>query len=171
MNALAVKCLAGLVTLIALVGGGYWWGDNAATNRDEAKALETERTAAQKLVAANNRVFASEHKAAQALADVSSTYQKGLNDVVSIHQDTINRIRAGTLRLSIPAYAVSANTDGKIVAGAGGRDGQARCELSDAAAEFLTGLASEADAVAKQLTAAQAVIDADRAAINNQDSQ
>lgn len=168
MTATIVRLCGGLLLMLALLGAGYWWGDDAATNRDQAQALDAERTASKKLAEANARVRATEQKSAQDLAAISATYQKGLSDVVSTHKDLVARIRSGAVRLSVPARANPAGAAVASAAGASGRDGETRCQLSDTAAEFLTGLASEADGVAQQLTACQAIVTADRAACNAQ---
>lgn len=168
MNSVLVRISGAVLLALALVGGGYWWGGDAATNHDKAQALDVERTASKKLADANARVRATEQKSAQDLAAISATYQKGLSDVVSTHKDVVARIRSGALRLSVPARADTGDTAGASAAGASERDADARCQLSDTAAEFLTGLASEADGVARQLSACQAIVTADRAACNAQ---
>ena len=168
MNPVLVKISGAVLLALVLIGGGYWWGDGAATNRDKAQALDIERVASQKLADANAKVRATEQKSAQDLATISATYQKGLSDVAITYKDVVARIRSGAVRLSVPAGAHPADAAGIPAATTGGRDGDARCRLSDTAAEFLTGLASEADGISRQLSACQAVLSADRAACNAQ---
>ncbi|MDP3841083.1 MAG: lysis system i-spanin subunit Rz [Oxalobacteraceae bacterium] len=166
MNRLLAELGIGFAIGVAAVLGGYHLGDVAATNRDKAQALDVERIASKKLADANAKVRATEKKSTQDLATISATYQKGLSDVISTHKDLVARIRSGAVRLSVPARADPAGAAGIPAAATGGRDGGARCGLSDAAAEFLAGLASEADGIARQLSACQAVLNADRAACN-----
>lgn len=157
---------AGLLAL-TLVGGGYWWGDGAATNRDKARALDVERTATAALAAANTRVRAAEQQSALSMATISTIYQKGQSDVIANQKSVIAGVRTGAVRLSVATRADPADAAGASAACAGRRDGEARRQLSDQAAEFLTGLASDADTVALQLSACQALLIIDRATINS----
>lgn len=106
-----------------------------------------------------------EQDAADALAVISTQYQKDLNHVKTEKDRVIAALRGGAFRLRIPVAASLSAYGGsaaEAAAPACGRDGGARAELSIEASEFLVGLASEADEVAKQLGACQAAINADR---------
>lgn len=72
------------------------------------------------------------------------------------------QLRAGTARLSVPV--VGSCRLPATGTGAGGSDGAARAELSAQAADDLVALAADADAVARQLGACQAVVVSDLAA-------
>lgn len=84
------------------------------------------------------------------------------------HQADLDRLRAGALRLRDPGARPTACSPGAEPAGraatasATSGDGAAGGELSSAAAEFLLGLAAEADDVVAQLSAAQHQLIEDR---------
>lgn len=150
------RALGGLLLTLALLAGGYWWGDTAATNRDAAAALGAERTAAIRQAIRTAFDRGADAKAGTDMFTVSSTYQEGLSHGVATQKDTVAHIRTGALRLSVPTGPAAAAVAAPAAAGAGRCDGQARAQLSNEAAEFLTGLASEADDVVLQLNACQA---------------
>lgn len=124
------------------------------------------------LLAANAKIKSLEEQyrqqeqdAADAIAIISFNYQKDLQHVQAEKDRVISGLRDGTVRLFVPT-ASSLHPDGgapaAVAAPACGCDAAARAELSGAAAEFLVGLASEADEVAKQLGRCQEIIKADR---------
>jgi hypothetical protein len=101
-----------------------------------------------------------------AVGEASANYDKGKADGKTELDAALARVRAGRGlrdpgRTGCPAERGSGA--GKETAGAAGRsDAVPGAFLSQAAAEFLLGLAGEADDVARQLGACQAVILADR---------
>lgn len=171
MNEMVAKLFAGFVLTVAAFGAGYWRGDVAATNRDAAMALQAERTAAKKLEEVNTNVRAIEKKSAEEISSISTHYEQELRDVSIKQKNIVSGIRSGAVRLSIATSDRAANATCPIATTASERDGEARSRLSDEAAEFLTGLASEADSLANQLSACQAVIVSDRTAINQQQEE
>lgn len=48
MNAIALRCMAALLLLLAVAGAGYWAGDHNRNNAWLAKQLQAERTATEK---------------------------------------------------------------------------------------------------------------------------
>jgi hypothetical protein len=165
------RLLTALVAALALVGGGYWWGDSAATDHAAAQALDAERAKSIRRAIADADVAQAEHKSSYDQYLISSAYQKGLTDGAATQKSVVARIRSGTLSLSIPTRPASAGTGPAVLATAaalGRCDGQARAQLSDEAAEFLTGLASEADDVVLQLGACQAIVEQQRHACNGE---
>jgi hypothetical protein len=157
LAAVVLMALLGLIAHAIYKAGGDareapWLKREAATNADAATRIK----------AAEERVHAAEHKAAHAQADIDVAYQRGLQENQNAKDAAVAELRAGR-RLFIGAQCPaggSAVPDPAAPAGIG--DGGARAELSEPAAEWLVGLASEADAVARQLSACQAVIRADR---------
>lgn len=106
-----------------------------------------------------------EQESARDMAAVSAAYQRELNHANAAKDRALADLRAGRLRLRDPgARSQPPCGSGLPEAGAGaaGRDGEARGELSGATAEFLVALAGEADQVARQLAACQAVVIEDR---------
>lgn len=167
-----LKGLAYLAGALLVAGVIYAYGDRQfeqGETTERAAWLQRENSA---LAAANEQIKvleeaarASERAHALALAGVSQKYQEDLQHGKAENDRVIADLRRGALRLRIPATCPDAARDGGAAApGAspGGRDGETRAELSDAASEFLVGFASECDAVVLQLTAGQAVIAADR---------
>ena len=109
-----------------------------------------------------------ERQHAQDMAVAEADYQEGLKHERAAKDRVIADLRSGALRLRV-AVTEANNTDNNsgnaaatLGTGTAGGDGAARAELSDAAAEFLVGLAGEADEVTRQLSACQAVVVADR---------
>lgn len=168
MNIAAIRVLSIVLLIVAFIASGYWWGDNAATNRAAAHALTVERIASKNLQEANVRVRAIEQKSAQEINVISTTYQEDLSHVIATQKSLVAGIRSNAIRLSVPSRISACSTAGASTTSPSGRDATARCQLSDEAAEFLTGLASEADSISHQLSACQAVLTADRAAINQE---
>lgn len=166
MNPALVKFCGAILIALALVGVGYWWGNDAATNRDQAQDLVAERGAAKALAAANVSVRGTEQKSILDMNTASTIYQKGSSDVIKNQKTVMADVRSGAVRLSIATSADPAGAPGPAGAGASGPDDPPRSQLSDTAADFLTGLASEADVIALQLTACQSLLAIDRAAIN-----
>lgn len=153
------RALGALLVALSLVGGGYWWGDSARGDHDAAQALTAARNKAATLAVQRTSVEHADEKSSYEIFATSSAYQKGLSDGAATQKDIVARHRSGDLSLSIPtrqAAAGSVGPEGAAAAGLGRCDGPARAELSDEAAEFLTGLASEADGVVRQLGACQA---------------
>jgi hypothetical protein len=155
--ALFLAAFLGLIVHVIYKAGGDareapWLKREAATNADAAARIK----------AAEERVRAAVARATQAQADIDAAYQRGLKENDDAKNVALAQLRAGR-RLFIGAQCPpggSAVPD--PAAPASGGDGGATAELSEPAAEWLVGLASEADAVARQLTACQAVIRADR---------
>ena len=128
--------------------------DNAELAAANAKILQMEATAR-----------ASEQAHAQAQADISTTYQKELQNAQAQRQKDVAAARSGALRLRDPG-AITQQTcggaAGQAATGASGRDGPADPGLSPSATEFLLTQADRSDAIVRQLGACQAVILADR---------
>lgn len=176
MNPRLIKALAGLITSVLLVGLAYaliaHYGNaryKAGETAERGRWMQRENT---ELIAANARIIELERSAranewlqAQRLADASKTYQESLQHEKATHNRIVSDLRTGALRLRIELArreTAAGGTAGDSPPGPGRCDGEARAELSTAAAEFLVGLAAEADAVVHQLTACQAVVIADR---------
>lgn len=118
-----------------------------------------------KIKALEEKYRQQEQDAADAIAVISTNYQKDLSNVKAEKDRVIAGLRGGTFRLRIPVaarFGAGRGTAAEVAAPACGRDGEARTELPIEASEFLVGLTSEADEVVKQLGACQAVINADR---------
>lgn len=126
------------------------------------------RRANARIKAMEEHARAQEREHANDMAAAAASYQEDLKHEQATKDRVIADLRRGDRRLRVPVVAAvcapAAGGSGAAAAGAGaaGRDGETRAELSFQAAEFLVGLTNEADAVAIQLTACQAVVTADR---------
>lgn len=156
MNPIAKLCATALLA-VALVGCGYWWGDDAATNRAGAQALVTERAKSMQAAIDSARKASIEHKFGDDKYAISATYQKDQANDVQARKQAVDRVRTGDQRLWIGTTPTGAGIACSPSAPAiGGGDGQTRAELSQPASEFLIDFASEADGVTHQLNACQA---------------
>jgi prophage endopeptidase len=145
------------------------------TGRSDGRALErsewTEqqnsdlRTANQALDAAHTRNRQVEQEKAEALSKVSAGYQKGLKDGESKKSAALDDLQSGALRLRVNLAGCEAigSATAKAAAGSVRRDGGAATGfLGQADSAFLVAEANRADDIARQLTACQAVVRADR---------
>lgn len=154
--------------IASLVGVGYW--QNGAGHVDERTTWQARengelRTANATIKALQEKARKSEHDHAAALSAVSSDYERKLGDANKQRAADAAALRAGTLRLRDPnptGLRSCGSLGTQIGASPGGRDGAQGGELSDAAAEFLLDLASDADDIARQLAACQEVVVKDR---------
>lgn len=166
------KEIIGLVVIVAVLAGLYAFGAECYSNGQTAERaawLQRENTA---LVAANTRIVELETAARRterlvgdALANAAQTYQESLHHEKTLHERTVADLRAGHRRLRIELASrppAAGDPAGPTAASAAGCDAATFGELSTASAEFLVGLAHEADTVVHQLTACQAVVIADR---------
>lgn len=166
-KALAIVAL--VVAALAAVSMYNAWLIGIGKTTERAEWLKRDNAA---LAAANARIKTLTDQArdkeqlhAAALVTASTQYQKDLSHEKATKDSVIADLRTGARRLRIELAATHAAA-GSGAAEAGpspGRcDGATTAELSESAAEFLVGLASEADEVVHQLTACQAVVTADR---------
>ncbi len=179
MNRTAWIGLAKLIAVGALVGlalaafNGHGRQQYQAGRQDERnnwlqRDNEALRIANGRIATLQQAAREKEQTHGKAMDGIAAQHQKDLKDARTEQDRVIADLRARNLRLRVPVIAsTSAACRGggagiEAGPGTGQRDGEATAELSDAAAEFLVGLASEADDVARQLSACQAVVIADR---------
>jgi prophage endopeptidase len=158
-----------LLWLASLVAVGVWQSkDGRDAERVVWQTRENEelRLANAKIIELNETARNAERKHAEQVAGLSARYEKEKADVGKTKDTIIAELRAGQRSLRDPGAAglkTAGGGAGKTHAAAGQCDGGARSQLSQQTSEFLVSLASEADAVVKQLSACQDVIRADRA--------
>ena len=173
--ALLAKIAAALVVVAAVFFGGYHYRDLSAT-ADIAK-LNAEHTAeVQKLkdqlteiqlglekakADAEEQVRTLEQNHAKKVNSISSSYEGKIKELKNEQSNVGVAITTDGLWLDVQV-ATCRKSVAATGAGTGLGDGTARCRLSEAAARFLGTLAFDADQIAAQLAAAQAVIDSDR---------
>lgn len=156
----------GIAWLASLWGVGSWQRDEGRTAE---RAVWQARDNAQ-LAAANRKITeltdqARDQEAAHQLrlADIAANIQQE----TTRHEADTRRAVAGARSLVLrdqPACPAGAGggPEGPPVAGAGGGDGPAACELPAEAVRDLLALVLDADRDVRQLAHAQAVIDEDR---------
>lgn len=177
----ALLYLGGFIALAA-IGAGVFFGaksyidgvDSKAFTRgqSEAEAAYVKRdnealaAATQHIKMLQARVRASEAEAAKGVATIDKNHQKELEDAKKRANRDVANARSGALRLR-DRWRNKARTctaerdrsaDSPTTGASGSTDEKAGTELSRAATEFLLGEANRADAVARQLGAAQSLI-------------
>ena len=157
-----------------------WIGSLAAVGKWQNTAGHTaERTVwqakeATELAAANKQILdletaarAAETAHATALSAISTAYEGKLKNAKDQDTADVAAVRARTIVLRDPGSRSACPAGGAVsspAASTGGRDGSGLGELSPVASGFLLSKADSADALVSQLTACQAVVQADRAA-------
>lgn len=163
--------IIGLLWIATLAGVGWWQNDAGhVAERTTWQGRENSqlRTANSRIKTMEEGARKAEQDHALAMAAISTDYERKLSDANKQRAADIAAVRAGTLRLRDPG-APGLYPFGGIAAQAG--PGACQCngtqgsELSAAAGEFLFGLADDADDLARQLTACQAVVVKDRKTI------
>ena len=164
--------LALLVAWLASTAAvGYWQRHDGAAQVmvacQRTQAAESAR-ATVAIQAAQTAARASEQKYDAGLTTISTTYQQELSHAQAQHAADLAAIRNGALRLRVqyPAAAAVRPGDGSAsttAATSGGRDGSQGTDLPGSVAVDLLALADDADNIARQLAACQAVIVQDRA--------
>lgn len=161
-----IYLIAAVVLGLALTGT-YFYGrhDGKVLERAKWEKRDNEalRKANQDLDAAHRKLRDEERQSAERLQLVSGEYQKEITDVREQNRKRLAAVDHGDLRLRDPAAGHTCpDRAGEALPTAGRRAGPAPGELSAAASRFLLELTGEADEVAKQLAACQAVIRTDR---------
>lgn len=163
MNYLRLAAYA--AALAALLGFGWYvrhQGVMAERARWEAKAAKDLQTYNDELQRLTAETRAKELAAAERQARADQTYQENLAHAQADRDSALARLRAGTLRLRDPAAVQAHSGADGATAAPGQRDGAERGRLSESTAAALIGIASDADAIAHQLAACQAVVRSDR---------
>ena len=139
------------------------------TARDNAQ-LQTALTRVKVLEDAARK---TESAHAAAIVKVSDKLAKEKANAKLAEKRVRDAIAAGDLRVRDAAFKAgtcapvgAGSQPGATTASASGSNGAPRCQLSDATASDLLAIGRDADEVVAQLTAAQAIIVADRAACN-----
>lgn len=147
-----------IVALVLSLVLALWRIDSVSTARDQESARAD---GAEQREQGLEQVLTDERAIAKTQADIDTAYQKGITDGNVQLDSTLSDLRADVIRLrkrfSCPAAGVSAAAASATV----GDDAEAS-GLQREDAEFLVRLASDADAIALQLKACQAIVKSDR---------
>jgi hypothetical protein len=159
------------LAVVAALAGAVWWvrdtGVRAERDRWQVKMSKSEAAWQAQLDAANVANRANERRSAQAIADVSTYYQREIKNVDAQKNVDRDNVQRGSLRLfdRVDPSSSTRHNDCRplpaasdATAPAAGRDGGEAWELSRATAENLFDLVNDADAVVAQISAAQSVI-------------
>lgn len=157
----------GLVWLASLWGVGSWQrGEGRTTERlawqeRENKALAEANVEIKRLT---DEARATEHRRVDEMTTLAVNYDKGFRDAEDRRRRDVDAARAGALVLRIPSSACGAGAGEARPPGAAaaGGDGSEGIELPRPIAADLLDLANDADQVADQLRACQAIVTNDR---------
>ncbi|WP_162559373.1 lysis system i-spanin subunit Rz [Microvirga sp. 17 mud 1-3] len=156
--------LVAVVAVVAVLFGAYRHGVNTTTDRYERRLADISTANATALAQAQADARGKELAAQQAQADIETAYLQGQRDAQAITDRTIDDLRADRVRLRGDLASAQCALAGvsDIATGTGQRNAACAGGLRKADAEFLVRFADHADAVARQLQAAQAIIESDR---------
>jgi prophage endopeptidase len=126
--------------------------NNQSWQAAEKKAIKASEEAAR----------ATEQAHAKALDIVKTNYAKETANAKTQRDKDVAAAHSGALRLRDNAASSGVCNDSKAATTTGGSDAPKGADLSPAAAEFLLALADDADAVVRQLSACQQIINSDR---------
>ena len=157
-----VAAIIGLVALGAAGFQGYRLGGDHVRAEYAARDLKAANEAAALTKATEEKYRAQEQAHSQAVAQIANDYEWRLTDAQAKTTLALNAIRSGGLRLRDPGAQACGDTAPGTPASTSGRDGASAGGLSNQASEFLYSEAARADSVVLQLSACQAVIQADR---------
>lgn len=144
------------LVLLGVLAGTHWWvyshGKAGVTLARDLADAERERNNNATINDLQQQLRRNESAAAAKLLAAETLYREGLLNVQAEKNRILADHAAGRLRLSVPVKPASCPAAGVAANLAeGGAYPAPRAELSDAATEFLVGLASDADAVAVAL--------------------
>ncbi len=160
--------IAAAFAVVAAFAAALWWirdtGVQSEREHWQAKMATAKAEWQAELDKANAANRATERQSAKVIADVSTYFQTELKNVQAQKTADRDAVQRGGLRLFDPFFTSGQDTCRKLpgardaLAAAGGRDGETGSELSRPTAANLLDLANDANAIVKQLDAAQAVI-------------
>lgn len=144
----------GLVMAMAM---GFVIGTVNAGRQADLRMAKVEKAAADRLALANQETRKTEQAARLALIARDAQHHQEQQDAKNHIDDLTRRVRAGAVRLSVPARCPGQAGSGRDTGPAGGTGDQARAELDPQAGIDLVSIAADGDAAIRQLNV---VIDA-----------
>lgn len=162
-----VLLAVGVLWALSLAGVGKWQrADGRSAERVEwqAERIKLQAEWADKLTKAEDGARAQERAHVDAMAAIGANYAKGLHDAEKIRARDVAAARDGALVLRLPSSICGSGPGGAGPAGAsaGRIDDPEGVKLPRAIAADLLSLAGDADQVADQLRACQAIVLSDR---------
>jgi prophage endopeptidase len=161
LNPTAIKFLAAAIALVVAFIFGWRQGSLNVKAQWSKEKAELNAQAIQQINEANAQVLATEHKAQNDISNAALDYNKKIQRIKNEKNRALDDILANGL------YINTSNSNGKdglpnATASTSGSDATQRFKLSEKDARFFVELASEADEIAKQLEACQAILEAER---------
>ena len=160
--------IAGVAFMVALAGAGikgYNMGEDHVRAEYAKRDLQQANEAAAATKAVEEKYRAQEQAHSQALAQVSTDYERKLTDANATKNLALDSIKHGALKLRLtdPVTAPCGSPDSKAATSTSGPDGSGTGQfLGETDATFLVTEASRADAIVLRLGACQAALTADR---------
>jgi len=157
---------AGILGLIIAVG--FWQRhDGALSERVMWETREAQQNAAnaKAIQAAEEKARQKENASAKRIQVVARDYERRLTNARNKYKSIDDAVASGTFQLrDRDATTVCSNNSGspEATASTGGHNGSQGADLSPSLVRFLWFQATNADSVVEQLTACQAVVEADR---------
>ena len=160
MNRAAAVAVAALIwSALLLVGGfiaGWWWRGDRATATESTRASLIAGAALDQV----NATRSIEHAAAGTMAAIGAKLEEDRKTAEAVPAAVVAQLRDGTLRLRDDL--ATCHTDRLSEAAAGAAERDARAELRPEVAGAVVRIVTDAE---HDIIACQAVIEADRAAI------
>lgn len=154
------RIAAVVVYTVALLAAGSYSGWTIASWRWGERMAQWERNAEEAAKEASEAARAKEKDLLQQITDIEAQRHDEARNAEAERDRLLADIRAGQRRLR-DRFTCPGNLPG-VATGTAGGDAGAPAGLQRADAEFLVRLASEADAVTRQLQACQAILKAER---------
>lgn len=159
------RVIAGMLVAVLVAAMLVMYGYNKADEAWQAKWTARDLADAQAELAARKDATEKSNRLAAAQEQAAQAYEQGKQDAQEEADATIAAYRAGTIRLR-SQFTCFNRSMSNATTSASVSDAASRCGLSETDVEFLIRFAERADKVAHQLKAAQDIIRADRAVMN-----
>ncbi|NBX97544.1 DUF2514 family protein, partial [bacterium] len=109
-----------LISVLAALGIGYWWGKSNADTKWGKRFAEMEAISAKRLAEATDAVRKVEAEASERLNDLASKHAKEIRDAKNRSDRLVADIRSGALRMSIPITSACPSPKAQGAPAAGG---------------------------------------------------
>lgn len=146
------KVLVGLLVVVGLVGGGYYYGKQSAENDQlEAKNQQLQKYASD-IVKLTEERDALQKKQQERIVVKEIVYVEKVNEINEELEANVDALRRGNLRLSVRLRDLEASAaTSELTAGVVGRHASRRAELHEEVATTLLRIGRDADVTAVRL--------------------
>jgi hypothetical protein len=151
--------------VMAALWAAYSFGCDVTSEHYQRVIAQHDADNSKLLLEAQGKLRAQERRHIADMTSIDQQHQEAMQNEITSRDRTIADLRTGAVRLRdkfTTCQRATAGTAGAAGASTGKCDAAASIELQKADAEFLIGLASDADQVADQLRACQGVVRKDR---------